>query len=55
MPSRRWARFNYANHLISTFSDDYDDPWTSIVDGDEQPDRPDSQTTGMEYCLACAA
>ena len=31
-----------------------DQPWSSLVEGDEQPDRPNSQTC-MESCHACAA
>ena len=29
-------------------------PWSSLVEGDEQLDRPNSQTT-MELCHACVA
>ena len=29
-------------------------PWSSLVEGDEQVDRPNSQTT-MESCHACDA
>ena len=29
-------------------------PWSSLVEGDEQLDRPNSQTT-MECCHACVA
>ena len=28
------------------------DPWSSLVEEDEQPDQPNSQTT-MEFCHSC--
>ena len=47
-----WYFSNVSQHLYPT-AILWVGTWSSLVEGDEQLDRPNSQTTTTEFCLRC--